>query len=153
MDLAPFSTEFETAARVDPDHLAVHLRMFGRNYETSYCPPGRHMPPGRHVVKEAWSVPRIAAAVATIKTLTQPGDPVAIYTDRRDHPDAQSILAQLRTADRHPAFATLEHGGAKAAMEECLLLSGHRRLVLTTLSTFGHLAALLSDNLETAIAV
>ncbi len=143
----------ETAARSNPDTLAVHLRMFGRNYATQYSPPGKHAAPSRHIVKEAWSAPRIASAVAMITTLTNPGDPVALYTDRRDHPDVLSIVAQLRAANREPGFATTTQQGALAAMEECLLLSGHKRMVLTMLSTFGHLGALLSEDLETVVAV
>jgi hypothetical protein len=37
-------------------------------------------------------------------------------------------------------------------MAECPLLSGHRRMVLKTLSTFDHLAALLSEDLKTSVS-
>jgi len=143
-----------TTASVDPDMLAIHLRMFGRNYGTRYvAAPRRKVVPARHYAKEAWSAPRLATAVSALSALSRPGAPVAVYTDRRDHPDTVRFLELAQDAGFKPQFADLDHDGALGAMQESQMLSGHRRMVLTSTSTFGHLSALLAEDLEAVLSV
>ncbi|MBL4626823.1 MAG: hypothetical protein JKY00_02065 [Roseicyclus sp.] len=141
-----------TVASVDPDMLAIHLRMFARNYDTRYVAPPRNVAPARHYAKEAWSAPRLATAVSALSALSRSGAPVAIYTDRRDHPDMLRFLELAQDAGFKPQFADLDHDGALGAMQESQMLSGHRRMVLTSTSSFGHLAALLAEDLEVVLS-
>lgn len=142
-----------TAERTDRSVVAIHLRMFDRNRVTRYLPPGRNVHPGRHYAKEAWTTARMADAVAAVSTIAPSGAPIAVYTDRRDHCAVGRFFELTQAAGFQPHFVELEHLGALGAMEENMLLSGHRRLILTGTSTFGHLAALLSEDLEMVLSV
>lgn len=153
---SPVLNRSDLAQKSDRDVPAIHLRMFGRNYCTRYMPLKKGADHARRYVKEAWSEPRLNLAASTLARVAADagsGRAVAVYTDRHDDPAALRFLELARASGLDPHAVTSDNEGALGAMEESMRLSGHRRMVLTSTSSFGHLAALLAEDLEWVVSV
>ncbi len=155
-ELLPTVTRNDIPTSISRAPLGVHLRMFGRNYKPVFSVD--HIGSeyiGRYYSKQAWSEERLATLVDTVLLVSERGDTVSIYTDDQSHPVVTEFASRASREGRNVfmvnAPSDLSH--SEKALYELVSLSTHRKLVMTATSTYSHLAALLSEDLELAISV
>jgi len=136
--------------------LAIHLRMFDRNYTPRFdIKASRKEHFGRFYAKQAWSQERVKLLLDIAIKSSDAGEDIAIYSDDVNHPVAMEIFSELSRQGRAPAFADSQPAGlthSQTALYDLLSLSCHPRMILTATSSFGHMAALLNDDLESVVA-
>lgn len=136
------------------DALGFHLRMFGRNVTPRFSPKGiDKVAIKRHWERLAWHDERIRDLLDAAARLGDKGQDTVIYSDRPQHDDTQAIAAGLDALGfKVTVYASTRPTGFEA-LEDLVALSRHRRMILTSGSSFGHLGALMSADLEMAFSV
>ncbi len=151
--LSPIAPTIEQMSVETPTPLGVHLRMFGRNYTPRFeaAKIGQDNA-GRFYAKQAWSDDRVATLHQVLQSVSEAGDAVTIYTDDPGHDVITQTIGELSRTGREPRIAETPEGlsHSAAAFHDLLALARHPRLVATATSTFGHLAALLNEDLDIA---
>lgn len=136
------------------DALAFHLRMFGRNVTPRFSPKGiDKVAIKRHWERLAWHDERIDDLLKAAAKLGDRGEACVIYTDRAGHEDTLKIAEGLNTRGFSVTIYESTRPTGYEALEDLVALSRHRRMILTSGSSFGHLGAMLSENLEMAFSV
>jgi len=146
----------DVSSNLDDTDFAIHLRMFDRNYVPlfdSQALQGKFQTPRRHYAKQAWSDERVQGLLRAVKMLCREPQSVYVFTDRYEHPIVERIRSELSKDgyDLKEFRSQKPHG--LEALEELVALSMFRRMILTSFSSFGHLAALIGENVETVVSV
>lgn len=128
--------------------------MFGRNVEPKFSPVGiDKVAIKRHWERLAWHPERISDLLNAAQKLGDKGQHCVIHTDRAGHGDTLKIAEGLdQLGFRVSIYASTRETGMEA-LEDLVSLSRYRRMILTSGSSFGHLAALMSEDLEMAFSV